>query len=142
MNNAIVFLQIANFKNENDSNWLELDKLIQQIDFSEETTSEDLRKLFLPFENYPEHDGFGVLWTLLHTVESFKGYENLLLQSLEKKPSMMTLEMVLRIINYNKTNSPEVPLTEDLIRTVKLIKKAELSPDLQELINLILHNNK
>jgi hypothetical protein len=54
------------------------------------------------FERFPQADGFGVFWSILHRIEAMSGYEPFLLASIKREPSEFTIMMVNRIINGGK----------------------------------------
>ena len=56
-------------------------------------------ELFTVFERFPDDDGAGVLWSIVHGVERFKAYDRELVASLRRQPSMMGLTMLMRIKN-------------------------------------------
>jgi len=52
-------------------------------------------------EENPDAD-FGLPGPLVHFMESFNGYEDLLLQSVNRKPTIFTVWLVKRVINDHK----------------------------------------
>jgi hypothetical protein len=79
-------------------NWLRLDALLNELwesDDQENFTTDLLRV----FEKFPNDDGAGVLWSIIHGVETFKSYERELIDSLNRQPSEMGLVMLIRIKN-------------------------------------------
>lgn len=75
-----------------------LDNLVQNLAEVEhpELAIESLLQIF---ERFPEEDGSGVFWSILHALESFAGYESFLLASLKRKPTEFTVIMANRIMN-------------------------------------------
>jgi hypothetical protein len=65
------------------------------------TTANDdeLDTLFGVFERFPEHDGFGVFWSILHFLEACPGCEAALLRSVTRKPVEFNVMMINRLIN-------------------------------------------
>lgn len=55
--------------------------------------------LFNLYERFPDDDGYGVFWTILHGIEHLRGYEPFLKASVERKPMEFTLTMVNRLLN-------------------------------------------
>lgn len=51
------------------------------------------------FERFPEHDGFGIFWSILHLLEACPGYEGALVRSVLRKPVEFNLTMVNRLLN-------------------------------------------
>lgn len=81
-----------------DGNWLRLDTLLNELweTGDQEYFTTDLLKVF---ERFPDEDGAGVFWSIIHGVESFKSYERDLIDSLNRHPSEMGLLMLRRIKN-------------------------------------------
>jgi len=79
----------------------QLDKLAHVINGISETNE----SLFLVepmlriFERFPESDGFGIFWSILHKIEGIPGYEPYLLASVKRKPTDFSITMINRIIN-------------------------------------------
>lgn len=51
------------------------------------------------FERYPDEDGAGVFWSIVHGLESLPDYESRLANSIRNVPSDFTLLMVNRLLN-------------------------------------------
>ncbi|MFN8886364.1 MAG: hypothetical protein ACK5WF_02795 [Cyclobacteriaceae bacterium] len=81
-----------------DGNWLKLQDLLTELwgTGEEENFTVDLLKVL---ERFPEEDGAGVLWSIVHGLEHFKTYEAELIESLNRQPSEMGLLMLRRIKN-------------------------------------------
>lgn len=81
-----------------DGNWLKLDLLLAELweSGNQENFMTDLLKVF---ERFPDEDGAGVFWSIVHGVESFNSYERQLVDSLNRQPSEMGLIMLRRLIN-------------------------------------------
>ena len=81
-----------------DGNWSELDKLLSELwrTGDQENFTTDLLKIF---ERFPEEDGNGVFWSIVHGLESFRSYEQDLIDSLNRQPSEMALLLLRRIKN-------------------------------------------
>ncbi len=62
-------------------------------------TSSEIESLFRLFERFPESDGFGTFWGILHFLETCDSYETLLVQSVRRTPSEFGLLMVNRLMN-------------------------------------------
>jgi hypothetical protein len=65
--------------------------------------------LFGIFERFPEEDGYGVYWSILHGLEGRGDYEDALLASLRRSPSRFALTMVNRILNAGQSTCAGVP---------------------------------
>jgi hypothetical protein len=83
---------------ESESDLKELDLILQSLD-STAVSETDLDALFGIFERFPEHDGFGVFWSIVHFLEACKEHEPALLRSVARKPVPFNLMMINRIIN-------------------------------------------
>ena len=81
-----------------DDNWLVLDGLISEL-WATKDQEKYIKELLAVFERFPEEDGSGVFWSIVHGIETFKSYENELLESLTKQPSEMGIIMLQRILN-------------------------------------------
>lgn len=81
-----------------DGNWLKLQALLTELweTGEEENFTVELLEVF---ERFPEEDGAGVLWSIVHGLEHFKTYEIELIESLNRQPSEMGLLMLRRIKN-------------------------------------------
>ncbi|HEY5824528.1 MAG TPA: hypothetical protein VIT44_09190 [Cyclobacteriaceae bacterium] len=96
-NSGSVIEDINQFEPQ-DGNWLRLDSLLEELWGTGEQEN-FLTELLNIFERYPEEDGNGVLWSIVHGVEGFKSYEKELVDSLKRQPSEMGLVMLRRIKN-------------------------------------------
>ncbi|CAM0555826.1 hypothetical protein EHLJMEHL_04982 [Vreelandella titanicae] len=77
--------------------WLPLDGLLEEL-WTSGVSEEFLPALFGVFERYPEDDGAGVLWSIVHGIESLPfDYESALKASMDKKPSLMGEIMLMRL---------------------------------------------
>ena len=55
--------------------------------------------LFGIFERFPEEDGHGVFWSIVHGLERRGNYEESLLASVKRSPSQFSLLMLNRLLN-------------------------------------------
>ena len=78
--------------------WLRLDELLGQLWATEEPQL-GIEALFKVFERFPEHDGYGVFWSIVHGLESLPDYELALIDSLRRQPTEFNVMMVERILN-------------------------------------------
>jgi hypothetical protein len=83
--------------------------------FQEGLASQCFADLFRIFERFPESDGFGLFWSILHKLEAVPGYEPALLESVERAPSLFTITMISRLINGGK---PQIG-SRDLMQVLK-----------------------
>ena len=85
-----------------DDGWLELDGLIQRL-LAFEHPERGIDALLGVLERFPEGDGYGVFWSILHALESLPGYQNKLVESVLRRPSEMTVTMINRMLNAGLT---------------------------------------
>jgi len=75
------------------------------------------RALFSIFERFPEEDGHGVYWSIIHGLERRGGYEESLLASVRRSPSPFALLMLNRLCNAGQMECAGVrivPLLEEV----------------------------
>jgi hypothetical protein len=106
--------QLSSMEDEEQLRQLEL--LIAAI-VPSSVTPELYRALFGIFERFPDHDGYGGFWTILHLLEKCPGYERHLLDSVHRRPAEFNLLMVNRMINGGRSRIGSVELI-DLLRSV------------------------
>ena len=90
------------------------------------------------FERFPDSDGFGVFWTLLHAIECAPGYETELVQSIARQPNEFNLIMVNRLLNAGVTRIGErspLELLEQIAADART--PAEVKQTALELITLV-----
>ncbi|RNI28565.1 hypothetical protein [Rufibacter latericius] len=85
-----------------DDDWLELDDLIGEL-LESNNPENGIRTLLNVLERFPEEDGAGVLWSIVHGLEHLDGYEQELIDSLLRQPSLLGVAMVRRIENTGQT---------------------------------------
>lgn len=71
-------------------------------------------ELLSVFERYPEEEGFGVVWGVLHGLEALPDYEPELLRSLARQPSEFGVRMIGRLLNAGTREIGGVSLLETL----------------------------
>jgi len=59
----------------------------------------EFNQLLGVFERFPDDDGYGVFWSIVHCLEAFDGYEPLLVKSVNRKPVEFNVLMVNRLLN-------------------------------------------
>lgn len=79
-----------------DGNWLELDKLVCEI---KDINSDIITSCLAVFERFPEQDGAGVFFSIIHALEYHGGFENELANSVINKPNQWNLLMLNRFLN-------------------------------------------
>jgi hypothetical protein len=65
----------------------------------EDCGQEEFRALLDVFERFPDEDGFGVFWSIVHSLEACTGYESALIESVTRMPVEFNILMVNRLIN-------------------------------------------
>jgi hypothetical protein len=86
-----------------EGNWRRLDELLDEL-WSAGATEGSLPILFGVFERFPQEDGAGVLWSIVHGVESLSfDYDPALRQSLQRTPSFMGKVMLQRLERANES---------------------------------------
>lgn len=83
-----------------DGVWLPLDALLAEL-WDAGVPARALPSLFRVFERFPEDDGAGVLWSIVHGVEGLDlDYEQPLRDSLARQPSDMGKIMLARLEQF------------------------------------------
>jgi hypothetical protein len=92
-----VLSDIDHFQPTDDGNWLRLDVLLAEL-WEEKISMSCLPTLFRVFERYPDEDGAGVFWSIVHGLEATDlDYEAALRDSISRQPSDMGRIMLRRI---------------------------------------------
>jgi hypothetical protein len=80
-----------------DGDWRALDALLSEL-WAVGAREGHLLTLFRVFERYPDDDGAGVLWSIVHGIEAMPvDYESALRQSLQRQASFMGQVMLKRL---------------------------------------------
>lgn len=81
-----------------DGQWLPFDDLLKELWSLGTPPLESLSVLFGVFERFPDDDGAGVLWSIVHGIESLPyEYDALLAESYRRCPSEMAQIMLTRL---------------------------------------------
>lgn len=83
---------------QNEAELKALDAAVQAIDPGA-CGPREIRALFGVFERFPEHDGFGVFWGILHALEACQGYESEIVNSVQRQPCEFNVLMINRQLN-------------------------------------------
>ena len=88
-------------------NTAELQKLEAALDklFRAPQPERGIDTLFHLYERFPDDDGYGVFWSVLHGLEKLPGYEPFLQASVRRVPMEFNLLMVNRILNSQLPNT-------------------------------------
>jgi hypothetical protein len=92
-----------------EGDWRPLDALFERA-FLGRDPSSYYHAFFNLFERFPEEDGAGVFWSALHGMETAGGYEELLLQSFRRRPSLMTTTMLRRIKKSGQSHIGQIEI--------------------------------
>ena len=94
---------------ENEAELAKLDGAVKSL-LASDHPELGIGALLRIFERFPDRDGYGVFWSLLHGLESLPGYERSLVESVRRQPSEFSLLMVNRILNAGKTQVDDTNL--------------------------------
>jgi hypothetical protein len=120
---SAILQDIEKFQPTAAGNWLALEELVQELWAADEGPVEALVPLFQVLERFPEDESAGVLWGVLHGIESYPNYEVQLIHSLQRHPTDLTVTMVRRMANAGYTSVAGHPLAS-LYRAVLSHPKA------------------
>jgi hypothetical protein len=101
-----------------DGNWLPLDELLAEF-WDTGKAKRHVRELLSVLERFPEDDGEGVLWSIVHGLEEVPGYESELIQSIRRQPSELGVAMVGRLLNSGVSQADEASLVGILREVVE-----------------------
>jgi hypothetical protein len=79
-------------------NWLALDRLLAEL-FQAGVGPLGIDAMLGVFERFPEEDGAGVFWSIVHGLESLPGYEGEVIKSVRRAPCAFSVLMVGRLLN-------------------------------------------
>jgi hypothetical protein len=79
-----------------------LDQALQDL-FKSPHPERGIDALFRIFERFPDSDGYGVFWSILHGLERLPNYERRLITSVQRQPMEFNLTMVNRLLNAGTT---------------------------------------
>ena len=124
------------FAGQDSGDLIALDALIVEAVSRDPDTDLD-RALFGIFERFPQEDGRGVYWAIVHGLEGRGGYEQALLDSVRRSPSPFALLMLNRISNDGQADCAGVPIMSIL---TEVASSASVSPEVrQEAAELLEH---
>jgi hypothetical protein len=109
---AHIACDIAAFQ-PTDGNWLALDRLLNEL-WTQGDPAAAIPAMLSVFERFPDEDGAGVLWSIVHGLESLAGYEPLLLSSVLRAPSDLGVTMLGRLLNASVQDIGGTPIMEVL----------------------------
>ena len=73
-----------------DGRWLVLDGLLGEL-FQAGAGNQGIDAMLAVLERHPTEDGAGVLWSIVHGLESLPDYEAALVESVRRAPAMLSL---------------------------------------------------
>jgi hypothetical protein len=79
----------------------DLDRLYEAVQELElhPNRAEFIDALLNIFERFPEKDGYGVFYSILHLLEGIPGYEARLIESVRRQPAEFSLSMINGLLN-------------------------------------------
>ena len=96
-----ILADITAFSPQN-GDWRPLDRLLEEL-WGLGVDEAQLRTLFGVFERFPDEDGAGVLWSIVHGIERLPiDYEDELNRSMSRRPSLMGDIMKQRLANSHE----------------------------------------
>ena len=107
-----------------DEGWLPLDSLVVEL-LENGATTEDADTLLKVFERFPEEDGDGVFWALVHGLEALPGYEPHVVAAVQRAPNEFNLLLVRRMLNSGK----EVAAGTRLVSLLQAVAERTDLPD-------------
>ena len=87
---------------DDEENLRRLDQALQDL-FTSPQPERGIDALFRIYERFPESDGYGVFWSILHGLERLPNYEPRLITSVQRQPMEFNLTMVNRLLNAGTT---------------------------------------
>jgi hypothetical protein len=121
-----------------DGNWLGLDALLSDL-FQSDSPESGMDAMFRIFERYPEEDGCGVFWSIVHGLESLPAYESKLVEAVRRVPTEFSLIMVYRLLNADCNEVDGISLLELL---EQIAKDEAIHPQLRKEIQEYLESGK
>jgi hypothetical protein len=92
-------MNIEHFTDPQDEEQLkQLEEAIAAIP-TNNCSEREFQALLQIFERFPDDDGYGVFWSIVHYLEACEGYESALMESVERLPVEFNLLMLNRLMN-------------------------------------------
>jgi hypothetical protein len=110
-----------------DGSWRRLDDLLGEL-FQQPVTVEGITAALRVFERFPTGDGAGVLWSIVHGLESLPDYESHLVASVRRRPSELGVIMLHRIQKAGQTDADGVSIHSIL---VDVAARSETEPSIR-----------
>lgn len=99
---------IRDFEPEGE-NWSALDGLLVEL-FRASAGAQGIGAMLAVLERYPDDDGAGVFWAIVHGLESLPDYEPALVESVRRAPAELSLVMVGRLLNAGVSEAGGISL--------------------------------
>ncbi len=80
--------------------------------FAAPDAADHLGVWFRLYERFPEDDGLGVFWFILHKIETYSEYNGLVVESVRRRPSQFPVMMLHRLLNAGVRRVGDVELLE------------------------------
>ena len=80
---------------------------------------------FRMYERFPEHDAFGIFWSVLHGLEKQLGCPIHVVQSVQRAPSSFAVRMLARIANSGMSRIADI----DLVDLMDQVSKNQRAPE-------------
>jgi len=126
MRNAEDIIKDLNSYSPTNDEWNDLDSLIDEA--TNYSGEEVVHALLSILERNPDHDGFGVFWSIVHALEEIGGYEAELINSIRRQPHEMSILMLNRMLNAGINKIDSVPIINIL---QEVADNAALSNDIR-----------
>jgi hypothetical protein len=94
--------------------------------FTSRQAAKHLEVWFRLYERFPEDDGCGIFWAILHGLEALPDCDTQVVASVRRKPSQFPVRMVNRMLNADIRTVAGVDLL-DLLKTVAADKSCPVS---------------
>ena len=78
----------------------------------------EVRALLGVFERFPEEDGYGIFWGIVHALEACPGYETEVIESVRRKPCEFNVLLIVRMLSSGITVVDGTPL-DVVLRSVQ-----------------------
>lgn len=90
---------LANLTNPHDEEQLRALEQAATSQGSTPLTTDEIQAVLDLYERFPDEDGHGIFWSLLHAVEASAGYEDALFDSVSRAPGEFNVMLVGRLAN-------------------------------------------
>ncbi len=115
--NAVLSSKLSAFTNPEDPAQLQELEATLASAYATGLSQSDKAALLQVFERFPEDDGFGVFWSIVHALEAADNYEEELVASVRRTPCVFNALMTNRIVNAGSSTVAGVP-AQQLLKEV------------------------